>query len=351
MPGGYKELASIAAWLGVPHDGDASLTFLRDGLQFTISLELNSGSVCGLHVHAARTGLFDVILRREDSVDQRGKERGINVEVQIGDPAFDPKVYIETDAPDQAVRELLASAKARAAILDLLEWCEDVKLSDTGVRVTTEKAVFVEVDHFRGLLERVVEVAALPTVRFSPLATKDESGGALVTLSAFAAPFALGLLVAGIAIYTPESPSIALIGAGVGLAAWLAAKPLFPRLVRGHSKSYRNYRLLFVFSFFDLAVGSAAAAVVANGGLDNSPPDKKVGRIVSVRHYEDDGTKKTETKVSWPRRGEDWHTFEDQSHQLRVGDPVTIVLRRGRFGFPWVQEDYKAYSNTGGKVP
>jgi hypothetical protein len=60
-------------------------------------------------------------LSREASIHVRAKEMGINREVQLGDPAFDGQVYINSPSGDEIIREVLAEEGARTAIRELLE--------------------------------------------------------------------------------------------------------------------------------------------------------------------------------------------------------------------------------------
>lgn len=58
----------------------------------------------------------DVLLRAESSFDRFGSKLKINREFQVGDPAFDRSVYIESDAPDVTLARLL-DATVRESVL------------------------------------------------------------------------------------------------------------------------------------------------------------------------------------------------------------------------------------------
>lgn len=61
-----------------------------------------------------------IVLRRETWFDGLGKRLGINRGVEVGDRAFDALVYIETQAPDEAVLHLLGGERRRHAVVEIL---------------------------------------------------------------------------------------------------------------------------------------------------------------------------------------------------------------------------------------
>lgn len=58
----------------------------------------------------------ELTLRRERSFDDVGKRLGLNREVQIGDPSFDREVYVETDASEARVREIVHAPFRKPAL-------------------------------------------------------------------------------------------------------------------------------------------------------------------------------------------------------------------------------------------
>ena len=83
-------------------------------------------------------------LTRESSNHVRAKEMGINREVQLGDPAFDGQVYVNSLSGDEIIRDVLSNDSARSAVRELLD-------RDASVIVLDDEAgrVVVNVVEFR----------------------------------------------------------------------------------------------------------------------------------------------------------------------------------------------------------
>ncbi|MGK3991096.1 hypothetical protein WME99_49065 [Sorangium sp. So ce136] len=350
--GPYPQLGAIAAWLGVAHAGAPEISAWVGGMRVVVSLQINSGIVCGMSIHVPRAGLLNMTLRPESSRDVRGKELGINREVQWGDADFDARVYVETDAPDVAVRALLESSRARAAVVALLRWCPQIVLSATGIHATTDKhPELFDPAHFSGVLAAIRELATVPAVHVDPAELRGRTGIVLVVLAVVATPVVLGAALAALGTFPPQRATLPFIGLASGLGLWALIRPLLALHVRGHSRAYRYYLALAVMTFIDLPALGCALAVGINGAADRSPEDKQVGVIATIRQVHNDDGNKTDTTTRWLDGSTSSHMFDDPAHQLRVGDPVVIVRRAGFFGFAWQQESAVAYWNSGGRVP
>ena len=111
-------------------------------------------------------------LRRETSTDRFGKRIYLNREVQIGDAAFDDAIYIETDAPDDVVRELLAAPAAREGTLRLLALeCTAIELDtngDVAVELPARDADAIDTPTVLALLDALAAFAE----SFPPLVVK-----------------------------------------------------------------------------------------------------------------------------------------------------------------------------------
>ncbi len=89
-------------------------------------------------------------LRFETRVDRLGKWLRINRETQTGDPAFDDRVYLESEAPDALVLAALVDRGTRAGVVTCLTLgCTSLTLDDAGylgaeIALTNEATVAPE---------------------------------------------------------------------------------------------------------------------------------------------------------------------------------------------------------------
>src|SRR5262249_19632846 len=81
-----------------------------------------------------------MLLRPERGRDRFGKAVFLNREVQSGDPAFDDRIYIETDEPAETVRRALESVKVREAIGALLPKVGAFGFAREGIKVAYRSA-------------------------------------------------------------------------------------------------------------------------------------------------------------------------------------------------------------------
>ncbi len=335
----YPQLDAIAEAYGVPARGEAAIAIVEDGARIVLSLDISSGHVTGLVLHAPKKGLPEVTLRREEEADRIAKEDGLSVEAQVGEALFDYRVYIETTIPAAAVKTLLASAEARAGILRLLESCPRVEIGPEGVTLSISGDGAFAPDALRELAVALAAVAKIPVVRYSALDEANPPSSLYIALSVMTAVFSAGSLVFALAVFTPDRAALPLWGVVFGLLAWMLTWPVARRLARGHARGLLHYRALLGTGFLTIVPFFSGFFVILNGALDRSPSREERGSIVWVRHYESDGAPMSEVKVAWPGGVEDAHTF--QGH-LREGDAVTVVRRKGRFEYGWIERGYEA---------
>jgi hypothetical protein len=210
---------------------------------------------------------LDIKLRHETDGDVRGKEIGINREVQIGDPAFDENIYIDTPSDDRVVQAIFADSDARAAVLELLE--KDVSsiiIDDKTGLITLFIIEFRRLEEDRLRLHRILTafvrlVDALPEVIASPTKRRPD-------LLNTALPWGGGLALLGFGValfsYAPLSPQScnvrsfirddsdfvcsvspdccgpAYLGLGVGTIASALFAAIFFFTIRGKSNSHRQ---------------------------------------------------------------------------------------------------------------
>lgn len=113
-------------------------------------------------------------LSREASIHVRAKEMGINREVQLGDPAFDGQVYVNSLSGDEIIRDVLSNDSARSAIRDLLDRDANViVLDDEAGRVVVSVVEFRHRSPDQERATRMLEVMdklvlSLPAVSATP---------------------------------------------------------------------------------------------------------------------------------------------------------------------------------------
>jgi hypothetical protein len=231
-----------------------------------------------------------VSLQRETGHDVRAKEMGINREVEVGDPAFDGKIYIDSRCEDEVIRALLADPEARAAVLGILE-LEAVRiiLDDKKGRVSLLIVEFTKRNPDAARAERMLDglvrlVDALPPIEAQAEKRAPDWFWHAIIAGAILAVF--GIMVAPVTYFqfTPEHCKVwswfekesrlecargpdcctpatvgLLSGGGVGLA--LCA--LFFLTIRGRSDSFaRMICTMIVTTLFSLEAGLVIARLV-----------------------------------------------------------------------------------------
>jgi hypothetical protein len=366
-----KEMQSIAAALGLPAgDGDA-FEVVRDGVKVVLDTVTNSGTIVGMSLIARRpdarpppgprfagphgdaahrligppVGSSLIVFRREDDEDRSAKARGINVEAQTGDGRFDAFVYIETDLPEAAVNKALQAAEARAAVVRILEVCENVTVDAEGVRATSS-SIFKSPDRAAALvadvatLARVARPAHLPAQALLP-----RTGLGTMFLAALAPLVTGGWCAPAFLVWPPASPVLPLLGLVGGVLLCAPGWMLITGLVRGHSRAnrYRKYIILFVCAA--LPPFGIGMAVTVNGAFDFARQHQRPGKVVAATHFTDsEGPDFWQATVRW-RDGEvEGGVKVKDTGPLKSGDDVKQTYGSGAFGFAWGVETVPAPS-------
>ncbi|MCA9718705.1 MAG: hypothetical protein KC468_28815, partial [Myxococcales bacterium] len=138
---------------------------------------------------AATRRLPRVVLREEGALDRGGKSLGINEEIQLDDPAFDDAVYVASEAPALAIRELLADSKARAAVVTALAGpAEELVLGDGRVGALIAASELQDpraaaIEQTLAAITRVAATLVAPSARALRQKSAARSGRALFMLS------------------------------------------------------------------------------------------------------------------------------------------------------------------------
>jgi hypothetical protein len=250
-------------------------------------------------LHGARGGPFrgdalgrapspaPMLLRAETGTDRFGKRIGMNREVELGDAAFDARIYIETDAPDERVRDVLAESAVRGAVLRCLDLgATDVSLNEAGELgvqlpvMSTDALATPSVLLLLGALGAAAE--AMP-----PIALQPRRGmGFRDRIAAFAllgTLIALPLFFLFRSLWGAIESDLSAAGVLAGGGAWLVAIPILWRVMRGSSTSLRNLGLVLFFSLFGLPLAAVDVLLFINGALDRSAPAAHVEDVVNRR--------------------------------------------------------------------
>jgi hypothetical protein len=276
-------------------------------------------------------------LRTETPLDGSAKRSGINVEVQTGDPEFDRRVYIESAAPDHAVRAALASPLVRRAVLELLASSSGLDFDHDGIHMTAGGSTALEVARVRVALTALDRMAqALPAFAESDRAARPfPLTAVLVNMTILDA-----LLSAGAVVVHQQYPPVhdltpALLGLGAGAFLWAAAAFLVYVRLRGRSTSLRNIAITCFF-LIPLCLSAGLAAVYwINGLTDGSRATTRKVRVVSCE--EDSESHTAAITVTWGKGG----TAELKRSSCSGAAPGTelkVTTRPGGLGFMWVVE-------------
>jgi hypothetical protein len=129
-----------------------------------------------------------ISLKHESRTSMRAKEMGINREVEVGDAAFDERIYINSPSDDEIIKAVLAAPDLRAAVLELLERdASSIVIDDDSARVVVNVVEFKRriPDQERGarMLAALTRIAAaLPSVSPTPGGRRRDLGGKAMIL-------------------------------------------------------------------------------------------------------------------------------------------------------------------------
>jgi hypothetical protein len=330
------------------------------GAQFTIVLP-------------AKVTMADVLLREERTLDRIGSALRVNREFQSGDPGFDHRVYIESDAPDITLRRLLSPSVRDLVLRTVTLGGLHVSLSEPllgpGAPLPTREARDAQPTHvsvfapassltnasaMQAVPELLVAIARAITVAheegLASGARRDPYGrvGAPIDLEAERPPparVARGIAAASLVVAnwilaaTMQSPptlgpSPTIIGVIAGIVLALVELALFGLLLRGRSTSLRNVIICAVVMFGAPLVTGVRVAKKLNATLAPEQSHTSVG--FAVMRSGSKGARWVElsvdnTRVSLPS------SEAVRLHVTLMGANVSVVVREGALGSDWVE--------------
>lgn len=287
---------------------------------------------------------------RERCWDAFFKGLGLAVEQQTDDPRFDAAIYITCDQP--ALGEMLRGRdSARAALLTLF---------NSGVkRVFADGAyVWAEVTEERHDARAIRQ--SLAKLR-KGLRTIDPSNQRSRRDGFFWRAVAIEALAWSLACYGipgflewawsratlyPDAVPLFKFGLLCSLGVFALLFSLIVALLRGSSRGHR----IIIESLLLLAIGVPLSTVQAvsdiNIQLDPGPPQRVVSHVRHKQIEVRKGRRSQSThyilslQAEGGRGGAAFNRIEVESsvyHAAQVGSPVTVVIRPGRFGIPWIE--------------
>lgn len=328
----YRELDAVGRAFGVDQSCSV-ISFSCDGLRLNLSLAIDSGVVRGVDLDTETRGLPPVVFRPETGEHRRAKASGLARELQTGDPEFDARVYVETEAAETDVAVMLSSPAVREAIVRLLAHRQAVVVRSGNVvaeRSTDEPACYGE----KRLRE---ELAALRVVAGAPrpvqrTAVDDRALSRTRFAYGMMLPIALALFIPAIVRWTPlDEGRFVLVSLVIGLVLALIPRAIFLRLLAGRSTSHTDFALAQAIGFLSVPFATAGLLLIVNGAFDRSAERTRTLSVSAVRWDEDDDARVTAISEGEERE----FTFRDGAHAIARGDAVFVFTKRGRLGLEW----------------
>lgn len=335
--GPYHQLAAWAKAHEVPYGGAAQVSAEVDRRRVTLSLRIDSGVVRGV-VAEVHVGSFpEVVLRAETSDDVHGKDRGIAVEAQTGDAAFDARVYVETDLAPEAVLPML-SPEVRAATLALLDMGSDVvawRKGDVVVHLdegARGEAVYAPAV-LDALLRHALVLAGAPPAaarEASPAARAAERFSSVMVLAAVAG---FVLMIVALVRYPPVQVAPVVVAAVAGFLGALLFPVVAKRYTRGAARSHTSYALSVGAALVALPTLAVALLVGINGLFDAAPEQARGGTVTAVGDQDSDNSTWS-VDVRWTD-GETGSASLPEAPRPTVGAAVWRSEHPGALGLRW----------------
>lgn len=260
---------------GIQRDGRAISVVFKPGTSDTLELTTPyPGPEAGTKRPAGFRGValpltaprpLRIHLFKESRLSVRLKEMGIEREVELGDPLFDQRVYINSPSGDDIIKAVLAEPGARAAVIELLERdAASIVIDDKNGQVGLNLVRFTEREPDQERAVRMLDalgclVSALPSVSPTPEGRPADVAWAIMVFMGITgfigvigtplAYFRLGpeycLKPVGLGDETkvvcsagPECCTPGYVGLGVGVLIAVLLSVFFFFTVRGRSDSF-----------------------------------------------------------------------------------------------------------------
>jgi len=320
-------LERAARALGAPVPGPDGVEATERGVRYVLRVCEDDGTRW-FEAVVPLAGLAPVSLVPEGAFARLGKRLGLSTEVQLGDPSFDPLVYVDTEVDETVLRAYLG-AEGRAAIAEIVGHGDRVYLSREGVRASLHWDDGLDAERAARTVRALVRfVKALPSPL--PIVAPDPAPRRW--------PIRLALVLhvigwLGMGASLGVGPHRALLGQflGVGVNALLtaAAMPLLVLRFRRRADGFAALLGTSLALFLWLLPAGPTIVHLLNASLD-LPPSSRAVTVASSRCSEDEDGPFTDLVV---RDGEE--RFELRlpgCRALEEGSPLRLVTSSGGLG-------------------
>ncbi|MBZ5708892.1 hypothetical protein [Nannocystis pusilla] len=313
------------------------------GPEVQVYPELVEGACVGAVFVVARADAAEtprIVLRAEDAIDRGGKALGINRELQLGDAAFDAAVYVESEAPDALVAQVLAAPAARAAAQALVRGpAGEVQLGEGRV---TAKLTAAQLEAPAAAPELLASLRALAEAMAVPkdMPTRAELVRRRPVGHIFAIAFAwLVTLALAVVLRPPQVLAWQPVFAGIGIGAllWLAVCGGLALVLRGAPDSLRWLSICAAAFLLTTPFAGMKLALYANAALDAGAEEalRLPARVV------DRGETRVVIEVEGPAPGQSrtrLHVPMDRVVGTLSEAPgtLTLTIRPGALGWAWL---------------
>ena len=337
----------------IPSEG--KLVIHRDGVDVSFEYLLDPDSVpmirasCPLPTSLGSDALPvlpAMSFRKETPADVRAKRWGLSSELQVDDPEFDERIYIECNASARAPKLILANPQVRGGIASLLAaGYDEFALRDHGYALVSTWLVdsrpFGPAQIEQTVAAFVEIVAGLPPFRTVPVERKIEHG-AVVTMLAWGS--ALGALVLSTFAkqhWQPVGGGLFSLMVGVSVLLFLAHLAGLWVSLRGRFRA-RSWLIWAASSGLMLApFGGRAAVMALNGGFDPSSVSYTLPLVDKrVESTEDSNTfyvQFADVPGATPARVE-IEVERDLFVKAGPGVLYQLELGEGTLGTPWLRD-------------
>ncbi|MFO0686315.1 MAG: hypothetical protein U0234_29905 [Sandaracinus sp.] len=284
-----------------------------------------------------------LLLRHEVSSDRSAKRWRLVREVQLGDPAFDDRVFIDTRLPDDAARHLLGHGDTRAAVLRALAVAHEIRFDESGLEVHYVCGNDPDLGRASAVVEAAAALArALPrdAARFAsdrPWIDRLAVPAILGSVAGCVA-FALVAAFADMAWAPVDGWTAGALGAAASMIAWLPLALVLVALVWGRSDALRAIPLVLVLSAVFCAPLGLALVLGLNGALDRAPARDYVLPVRASHAGESDGEPYVSATFADFRDPEGTITLRfEGDHAAGPGARVALRVHDGALGLPWIE--------------
>lgn len=313
------------------------------GMRLRAQIVVSSGVSDTFLVTALVGALPRLLLRHEVSSDRSAKRWRLVREVQLGDPAFDDRVFIDARLPDEVVRHLLGKTETRAAVLRALEVAHEIRLDESGLEVHYACGSDPDLERVKAVVESAAALArALPhdATRFAaPAPIVDRLAvPAIVGASVGCVALTVAAVMAD-ALWAPADGWTAVaLGGGVSIVLWLPAVLALAGLLWGRSDALRAIPAAAIVSLVLFAPLGPALVLGLNGALDGAPARDYVLPVQTSHVGESDGDPYVSATFADFRDPEGTITLRFEGDRAAApGARVALRVHDGALGLPWIE--------------